>query len=110
MTGEREQRAIVDDVADLGILTIEHRSHAVIEDLLRHAAQRLERRGMTAQQCLQVLMQHEAAPQHAAVAQHQREQPDDPLDAGLVGEDRSEMREIHLRLTPGRGLEADLKR
>src|SRR5271167_3384638 len=55
-------------------------------------------------------MQHKAAPQHAAMAQHQREQPDDPLDARLVLEHRSEMREIHLRLAPGRGLEADLER
>src|SRR5271167_2441744 len=55
-------------------------------------------------------MQHKAAPQHAAMAQHQREQPDDPLDARLVREHRSEMREIHLRLAPGRGLEADLER
>ena len=54
-------------------------------------------------------MQHKAAPQHAAVAQHQREQPDDPLDARLVAEDRTEMRKIHLRLAPGRGLEADLE-
>jgi hypothetical protein len=110
VAGEREQRAIVDDVAGLGILAVEHRSHAVIEDLLGHASERLECRCVTAQQRLQILMQHEAAPEHAAVAQHHREQPDDPLDAGLIGEDRSEMREIHLRLAAGRGLEADLER
>ena len=55
-------------------------------------------------------MQHKAAPQHAAVAQHHREQPDDPLDAGLISEDRTEMREIQLRLLAGWGLEADLER
>ena len=65
---------------------------------------------MAAQQCLHVLVQHEATPKHAAVAQHHREQPDDPFDVRLVGEDRSEMREIHLRLTTGRGLEAHLDR
>jgi hypothetical protein len=45
MAGKLEQRAIVDDVAGLGILTIKDRPHAVIEDLLRHAPERLERGG-----------------------------------------------------------------
>jgi len=34
------------------------------------------------------------------VAQHHREQPNDPLDAGRVSKDRSEISEIHLRLLP----------
>ena len=71
---------------------------------------RLERGGVTAQQRRQVLVQHEAGPQHAAVAEHQREQPDDPLRPRLVGEHRAEMREVDLRLTPGRRLEAHLER
>ena len=71
---------------------------------------RLERGGVTAQQRRQVLVQHEAGPQHAAVAQHQREQPDDPLRARLVGEHRAEMGEVDLRLTAGRRLEAHLER
>jgi len=46
-------------------------------------------------------VQHEAGPQHAAAAEaeHQREQPDDPLRVRLVGEHRAEVREVGLRLT-----------
>ena len=110
VAGEVEQGAVVDDVASLGILAAEHGAHAVVEDLLRHAAERLEGGGMAAQQRRQVLMQHEAGPHHAAVAEHQREQPDDPLGAGLVGEHGAEMREVDLRLAARRGLEADLER
>jgi len=40
-------------------------------------------------------MRHEAAP-HAAVAEHQREEPDDPLGVGLIGEDGAEIGEIDL--------------
>ena len=109
VAGELEQGAVVDDVAGLGILAAEHGAHAVVEDLLRHAAKRLEGGGVAAQQRLQVLVQHEAAPQHAAVAEHQREQPDDPLGARLVGEHRAEMREVDLRLPAGRRLEAHLE-
>ena len=57
---------------------------------------------MAAQQRLHVLVQHEAAPHHPAVAEHEREQPDDPLGSRLVGKDRAEMGEIDLRLTAGR--------
>ena len=46
-------------------------------------------------------MQDEAAPKHAAVTEHKREQPDDPLGTGLVGECRAEVCEIDLRLGPG---------
>ena len=64
---------------------------------------------MASQQRLHVLVQHEAAPHHPAVAEHEREQPDDPLGSRLVGKDRAEMGEIHLRLTAGRRLETDLE-
>jgi hypothetical protein len=77
VAGEREQRAIVDDVPGLGVLAVEYGPHAVVEDLLRHAPECLECSGMTAEQRRQVLMQHKAAPEHTAVAQHHREQPDD---------------------------------
>ena len=68
MAGELEQRPIVDDVAGLRILAAEHGAHAVVEDVFRHTAQCLERGGLAAQQRRQVLVQHEAGPQHAAVA------------------------------------------
>ena len=103
--GEGAQGGIVDDVAVLGILATEHSAHAVVEDLGRHAAKHLESGSVAAQQGLQILVQHEAAPLHPAVAEHQREQPEDPLSAGLIGEDGTEMREVHPRprITSGAG-------
>ena len=95
--------------AILGSLAVDDGFHPVVEDLGRRAAQRLKRRGVTAQHRLHVLLRHEAAPQHAAMAQHQREQPDHPLDAGLVGEHRAEMREVDLRLAARRCLEPHLE-
>ena len=65
--------------------------------------------GMAPQQRLHVLVQHEAARHHPAVAEHEREQPDDPLGSRFVGKDRAEMSEIRLLLTAGRRLETDLK-
>ncbi len=64
---------------------------------------------MAAQHRLHVLLRHEPAPQHAAVAQHQREQPDDALDARLVGEHGAEMGEVDLRLSARRRLEPHLE-
>ena len=57
--GERNERAVVDDVA-LAILAGHGRLHAVVEDLDRHAADRLEGPHVTAQERLQVLMQDKA--------------------------------------------------
>ena len=64
---------------------------------------------MASQQRLHVLMQHEAAPHHPTVAEHEREQPDDPLRSRLVGKDRAEVGKIHLPLTARWRLETDLK-
>jgi hypothetical protein len=97
-------------VASLGILAAEHGSHAVVEYVFRHTTQRLKCRGLTAQQRRQVLVQHEAGPQHATVAQHEREQPKDPLRPRLVSEQRAEVGEVDLRLTAGRRLETHLER
>jgi hypothetical protein len=88
---------------------MEHSAHAVVEDLGRHAAKRRESGGVAAQQGLQILVQHEAAPLHPAVAEHQREQPEDPLSAGLIGEHGTEMREVHLGLASRWGLKADFE-
>ena len=109
VVGERDQSGVVDDMARGRVLAAEHSAHAIVEDLLRHAAERLESGGMAAQQRLQVLMHDEPAPQHAAVAQHEREQPDHVLGLGLVVEGGAKMGKINLRLTPGRRLEADLE-
>ncbi len=109
MAGELDQGAVVDDVAGVGVLAHEHRAHAVVEHLGRHAAQRLERGGVAAQQGLQVLLRHEPGPQHAAVAQHEREQPNHALDPRLVSEHGAEMREVDLSLPARRRLEAHLE-
>ena len=109
VSGESAQRGVVDDVTAFGIVAVEHGAHAVVEDFRRYAAELGESVGMASQQRLHVLVQHEAAPHHPAVAEHEREQPDDPLGSRLVGKDRAEMSEIHLRLTAGRRLETDLK-
>ena len=100
------QRAIVDDMAGLGILADHRGLHPVVEDLLRHAAERLEGGNVAAQQRRHVLVQHEAAPQHPAVSKYQREQPDDAHDAGLIGKLGLELGEVDLRLLPRRRLEA----
>ena len=53
-------------------------------------------------------MHHEARPDEAAVAQHHREQPDDPRRHRFVGEDDVELGEIDLGLLAGRRLETNL--
>ena len=63
--GERQQRAIVDDVA-IVILAGHRRLHAVVEDLDRHAADRREGLHVTAQQRLQILVHDEAREDEAA--------------------------------------------
>jgi hypothetical protein len=108
VAGQIDERSVVDDAAGMG-LAGDHGLHAVIEDLVRHAAQRLEGGHVAAQQSGQVLMQDEAGPDQAAVAEHQREQPHDARCRGLVGEHHLELGEVDLGLLAGGGLEADLK-
>ena len=109
MLGQREQRAIVDDVA-IAILAGDRRLHAVVEDLDRHPADGGEGEHVAAQQRLQVLVHDEAGKDVPGMAEHQREQPDDPGDPRLVGEGRDEAGEVDLRLVSRRRLEADLER
>ena len=109
MAREVEQCAIVDDVTSLDVVTDHRRLHAVVEDLLWHATECFEGGDVAAQDCRQILMQHEAAPHHSAVPEHQGEQPDDANDAGLVSELGLELREVHLGLLAWRRLEAQLK-
>ena len=70
MASEVEQRAIVNDVTCLGVVADHRRLHAIVEDLLWHATECFEGGDVAAQDRRQILMQHEAAPEHAAVAQH----------------------------------------
>ena len=58
---------------------------------------------------LQILVHDEARPDQPRVAEHHGEQPDDALDAGLVGELDLEAGEIDLGLLAGRRLEAHLE-
>ena len=69
MPGEVEERAIVHDAAP-GLA--DHRClHAVVEDLVRDAAHRLEGRHMTTPNRLHILVQHEARPGQPAEAEHE---------------------------------------
>ena len=94
----------------IAILAGDRRLHAVVEDLDRHAADGGEGQHVTAQQRLQVLMHDEAREDVPGMAEHQREQPDDPGDPRLIGEGRDEAGEVDLRLIARRRLEADLER
>ncbi len=88
----------------------QHRAlHAIVEDLTRHAGEVLEGLHMQPQQRLQILVQAKAREQVAAVSQHHREQPHHAHHAGLIVEHDLEVCEVHLRLRPGRGLEAHLE-
>ncbi len=113
MARELDEGAVVDDVtccrSGLGILAVEHGFHAVVEDLGWCPAKGLECGGVAAQHGLHVLMWDEAAPQHAAVAEHEREQPDHPLYAGFIGEHGAEVGEVDLGLPTWRRLEAHLE-
>ena len=98
-----DQGEVVDDAA---IITFagDRGLHAVVEQLVRRPAQRLERRNMATQHRRQVLMHHEPGPDQSAVAQHHGEQPHDPRRARLVGEHHLELGEVHLALIAGPGL------
>lgn len=72
--------------------------HAIVEDLDRHAAQRLEGLHVAAQQRLQVLMQHIAGEEEARVTQHQAIQPDDARHSRLVGKFDDKAGKVDLRL------------
>src|SRR4051812_3701877 len=103
-----QEFGVVDDAA-LVDLAQHGGLHAVVQDLRRDAAQRLEGGDMAAQHRRQILALDEAGPYQAAVAEHQGEQPDDPLRFGLIGEGGPEVGEVDLGLFARRGLEAALE-
>jgi hypothetical protein len=70
--------------------------HAVVQDLLGHAAERREGGDVAPEHGREILAGDEPGPHQAAVAEHDRERPDDPLDLALVGEHGLEEGEIHL--------------
>jgi len=109
MCGQGQQRRVVDD--RLALELAQYRGlHAVIEDLPRHPLQVLEGSHVTAQHRLHILVHDKPRPQVAAVAEHQREQPDDTHLIGFILEDDLEVREVDLRLLARGGLEAQLER
>src|SRR5215212_9121453 len=108
MAGEVEQGAVEHDTARLAPAA-DHGTHAVVEDLARHAPKRRESRGVAAQKRMQVLTQDEAAPEEAAVTEHQREEPHDALGARRIGEADPKLREVDLRLPARRRLEPTLE-
>jgi len=99
-----EKGTVVDDEA-VRIFTDDRGLHAVVENFARCAADRFQRCDVAALDRLHVLVHDEAAPDQARVAKHQGEQPDNSLDAGLIGELDLEAGEIDLGLLAGRGLE-----
>jgi hypothetical protein len=109
MPGTVDQRAVVDDV---GLVVLpDHRGlHPVVKDLAGHSAQGREGRHMATQNGLQILMGGKTCPDQPAVSEHQREQPNDPGYAGLIGEDHLELGEVDLRLLARRGLKAHIER
>jgi hypothetical protein len=108
VAGEVDQRSIVDDVAR-GVLTQDRGLHPVVENLARHTTKGREGSEVATEHGLQVLVQDEAGPEPAAVAEHQRKQPDDACDARLVGKHHLKLGELDLRLVAGRGLEASFE-
>ena len=108
MAREVDERAVVDD-EPVRLLADDRGLHAIVEDLARDAADRLEGGDVTAQDALQVLVDYEARPDQPGITEHHREQPDDALDARLVGKLHFELGEVDLRLLAGRRLEADFK-
>src|SRR5689334_10836451 len=107
--GQIKQGSVVDHQT-LGILPGDGRLHAVIKDLAGNPADRSERRGMAAQDRLQVLVQDEPGPDQARVAQYQGEQPNNAFDPWLVGELNLEAGQVDLGLLAGWGLEPNLDR
>ena len=108
MARQGEELVVVDDAALVDLA--EHGgAHAVVEDLLGHAAEGLEGGDVAAQHGGEVLLGDEAGPHHAAMAEHEGEQPDDALGTRLILEADPEEGEVDLCLAPRRGLKAALE-
>jgi len=107
VAGEVDQATIVDDA--VGITLASDRSlHPIVEQLAGDTADRFEGGSMAPQHRRQVLMQDEASPDQAAVAEHHGEQPDNPRRQRFIVEDDMELRKIDLGLLAGLGLEPHL--
>ena len=105
VAGEVDEGAVVDDES-VGVLADDRGLHAIVEDRARRAADRLEGRDVAAQNALQIRVEDEPRPDQPGVAEHHRKEPDDALDARLVGELDLEPGEVDLGLLARRRLEA----
>jgi hypothetical protein len=92
MPREVEKGAVVNDKT-IRVFPDYRGLHAVVENLARYAANRLERGNVAAQNRLQILVNDEPR-----IAEHHGEQPDDPRRPGLVGELNLEPGQIDLSL------------
>ena len=107
MAGEVDERAVVDDAA--AGLADDRRLHAVVEDLagtppIASKAAMWQRRTVCRSWC-----RTKRAQINRLIAEHEREQPDDPRHRRLVGEDDLELGKVDLRLLARRRLEANLE-
>jgi len=109
MPREVEKGAVVNNKT-IRVLPDHRGLHAVVENLARYAANRLERGNVAAQNRLQILVNDEPRPDQARIAEHHGEQPDDPSHPGLVGELNLEPSQIDLGLLARRSLEPYLER
>ena len=103
-----EKSAVVDDKT-IRVLPDNRGLHAVVENLARHTADRLERGDVAAQHRLQILVDDEPRPDQTRIAEHHGEQPDDARHPWLIGELNFEPGEIDLGLLAGWGLERTSK-
>jgi len=104
VAGKVDEAAIIDDAlrapfaGDGGL-------HPIIEDLARHAADRVKSSGMAAQHGWQILMQYKPSPDQTAMSEHHGEQPDDARRCRLIGKDDMELGEIDLGLLVSNSIE-----
>ena len=108
MARQGEELIVVDDAA-LVHLAEDCGAHPVVENLLGHAAERVEGGDVAAQHGGEILLGDEAGPHHAAMAEHEGEQPDDALGTRLILEADLEVGKVDLCLAPRRGLETSLE-
>ena len=98
------ERPIIDDAAIL-ILADNCGFHAVVKDLARHAADRLERCPVASQYARHRLAQNEPTPDQPGEAQHHGEQPHHLHTIRRISKTHPELRKVDLSLLTRRSLE-----
>lgn len=103
MAGKIDKVAIIDD-ALRAFIAGDRGLHPIIENLAWQADDRVESGGVATRHCRQILVQDEAHPDQAAIAEHHGEQPDDPRRCRLIGKDDVKLGEVDLSLLARRSL------